>query len=94
MITRIISAFAGIIIGITVLFLSDTIVFSAAIAAISVIIVYELLNTCKCIQFKVHSAFCFAFAAVSPFIAQYGNIKLMYTLGAACVFECLRRILF
>jgi phosphatidate cytidylyltransferase len=86
MITRIISAFAGIIIGITVLFLSDTIVFSAAIAAISVIIVYELLNTCKCIQFKVHSAFCFAFAAVSPFIAQYGNIKLMYTLGAACVF--------
>lgn len=86
MITRIISAFAGIIIGITVLFLADTFVFSAVIATISVIIVYELLHACNCVQYKLHSAICFVFAGALPLVVDYGDIELVYILGLVCAF--------
>lgn len=86
MLTRIITAIVGISIGIGVMFLADTIVFDIVIAALAVLIVYELLSNCKCLEFKVHSAVCFVFAAALPFLIQYFTMDIVYIFATLCIF--------
>ena len=56
MVIRIISALVGIVIAIVVLFLHATPVFNLVVAALAVIMLYELLSSNKCIKYKFHSA--------------------------------------
>jgi phosphatidate cytidylyltransferase len=85
MLIRIISSIIGIIIGITVLFLSDTLLFNAAIAAICIIMSYELLNAGGCLKYKFASGICFAFALLMPFAVETPNVILRYFFCLLCV---------
>ncbi len=85
MLTRIITAIAGIVIGIIIVLLSDTIVLDIAVAALAVMIVYELLSNCKCLQYKIHSAVCFAFAAALPFLTHYCGQDTVYIFSFVCI---------
>ncbi|MGN0674504.1 MAG: phosphatidate cytidylyltransferase [Oscillospiraceae bacterium] len=86
MVTRIISAVVGIAIAIGILFLSATPVYNLAVSAIAVIMVYELLSACKCIQYKYHSIVCFIFAAVMPFLVEYEGMEIKYIVSSSCIF--------
>ena len=86
MLTRILTAIVGIAIGVIILLFADTIILSIAVAALSVMIVFELLSNCKCLEYKIHSAVCFAFAAVLPFITQYASKDLIYIFACVCIF--------
>ncbi|MCH5348742.1 MAG: phosphatidate cytidylyltransferase [Oscillospiraceae bacterium] len=87
MLIRSISAAIGIVVAIGVLFLHDTPVYDAVVAALSVIMVYELLSANKCIKHKLQSGVCFLFAAVMPFLSEYSNeMELKYILAAVCIF--------
>lgn len=86
MLTRILTAIVGITIGVIIVLLSDTIVFEIAIAALSVMIVYELFSNCKCMEFKLHSAVCFVYAGALPFLTQFCSMNVIYIAAAVCVF--------
>lgn len=86
MITRVISAVVGIVIAIGILFLSATPVYNLAVSAISVIMIYELLSACKCIQYKFHSAICFVFAVVMPFLVELEGMEIKYLVASLCIF--------
>ncbi len=86
MVTRIISAVVGIAIAIGILFLSATPVYNLAVSAIAVIMVYELLSACKCIQYKYHSIICFVFAAVMPFLVEFEGMEVKYIVSSSCIF--------
>lgn len=85
MLTRIITAIFGISFGIGVLFLADTVVFNITVAALTVMIVYELFSNCGCLQYKVHSAVCFLYAAALPLMVQFFSISTIYIFSALCV---------
>jgi phosphatidate cytidylyltransferase len=85
MLVRIISSIIGIAIGITVLFLSDTLLFNAAISVICVIMSYELLNAGGCLKYKFASSICFAFALLMPFAVETENVILRYFFCLLCV---------
>ncbi len=82
MLTRILTAVVGITIGIIVLLFADTLIFNAVVAFLAVMIVYELLSNCDCMKYKIHSAVCFIFAAVLPFLIQFAEIKYVYIFSA------------
>ncbi len=84
MLTRILTAIVGITIGVIVVLLADTVVFEIAIAVLSFLIVYELLSNCKCLQYKIHSAVCLAYAAALPFLTNFCSINVIYIVAAAC----------
>ncbi|MDE6598586.1 MAG: phosphatidate cytidylyltransferase [Oscillospiraceae bacterium] len=86
MVTRIITAVVGIAIAIGVLFLSATPVFNLTVAAIAIVMLYELLSACKCIQHKFHSVVCFAFAAVMPFLLEIEDMEIKYIVSTLCIF--------
>lgn len=86
MVTRIITAVVGIAIAIGVLFLSATPVYNLTVSAIAVIMLYELLSACKCIQHKFHSVVCFAFAAVMPFLLEIEGMEIKYIVSTLCIF--------
>ncbi len=73
MATRIISSVIGILIGITVLFLSDTPVLNAVLAVFAVIGIYELYKANKCLEYKAISVLAFFYGASSPFICMLEN---------------------
>lgn len=85
MLTRILTAIVGISIGIVIVILSDTIILDIAVAALAVIMVYELLSKCKCLQYKVNSAVCFLFAAALPFLTHYCSQNIIYIFAALCI---------
>lgn len=86
MATRIISAAIGIIIAIALLFLSNTFVFNLAVAAISVIMVHELLESCGCMKYRTHAAICFVYCSVMPFLTETDNMVIKYAFAALCIF--------
>lgn len=86
MVVRIISAVVGIAIAIGVLFLHATPVYSLTIAALSVIMLYELLSANKCLKYRLHSAVCFVFAAAMPFLTEYTEkMESKYILTSVCI---------
>lgn len=86
MVTRIITAVVGIAIAIGVLFLSATPVYNLTVAAIAVVMLYELLSACKCIQYKFHSIVCVIFAAVMPFLVEFEGMEMKYIVSTLCIF--------
>lgn len=86
MVTRIISASVGIAVAVAVLFLHATPVYNLVIAALAVIMLYELLNANKCLKHKFHSGICFAFAAAMPFLLEYTEgMEIIYIFGTTCI---------
>jgi phosphatidate cytidylyltransferase len=78
---RIITAAIGIILFFIVLFFFDTPVFNAAIAAIAVLAVYELLHSTKYVKDRLVLGLSMAFAATIPFwkypfLAQFGVLPV------------------
>lgn len=83
---RIISAIVGIVIAIVVLFFSDTMLFNAAIAAISCVILYELFHVEKFEQYKISCAICMIFTLAMPFMALPVLVPYRYLFAVTCVF--------
>lgn len=86
MVTRIISAAVGIAIAICVLILHATPFFNLVVAALAVIMLFELLSAGKCLQYKFHSGICFVFAAAMPFLLEYTEgMEIIYIFGTSCI---------
>ncbi len=85
MVTRIISAAVGIVVAILVLFLSNTPVYDLAVAAISLILMYELFAAGDCLKNKFHSIICFAFAGIMPFLVEYTeSMEFIWIVSGFC----------
>lgn len=82
--TRIITSAVGIAIGIAILFLSDTIVFNLAVAAITIIMLHELFAANKCNNSKVMMTVCYVFAAFTP-LSYFFEILIPYRTAVASV---------
>ncbi|MDR0987213.1 MAG: phosphatidate cytidylyltransferase [Ruminococcus sp.] len=85
MLLRITTSLIGIAIGIAVLFVSDTIIFNIAIAAICVILTEELLHAADCLKYRLASTVCFAFSIVMPFSVGTENTAARYVFCLLCV---------
>lgn len=86
MLTRILTAVIGIAIGIVILLFADTFLLGASVAALSVMIVFEVLSNCKFLEYKIHSAVCFVFSAALPFLTQYCSKDIIYIFASVCIF--------
>ena len=85
MVTRVISAVVGIAFAIVVLLLSATPVYDLVVAAISVILIYELFSAAGCLKYKFHCAVCFGFAVVTPFLVEYTDgMEFIWIISAVC----------
>lgn len=78
MVTRILSAIVGIILGIAVLFLAHTFVLNLVIAALSVVSVFEIFKAAKLTEFWPSFLICIVFVAVSPFLMLEGPSAYRY----------------
>lgn len=83
---RIYSAIVGIIIAFIILFFSDTLIFHGAIAVLSILIVYELLNANKCFSHIFRRGICFIFSAALPFMSLEVLLPYRMLFSAVCVF--------
>ena len=91
MATRIISSVIGILIGVVVLFLSDTPVLNVVLAVFAVIGIYELYKANKCLEYKAISVLAFFYGASSPFICMLENQiyeKVFTTATIIGLFAC------
>jgi phosphatidate cytidylyltransferase len=85
MLVRIITSLVGIIIGIGILLVSNTIVFNIAIAVICVVLTEELLRAADCLKYRIASTTCFAFSIVMPFTVGTINTAARYAFCLLCV---------
>lgn len=85
MLKRIITSIVALAVLIPVLFFSDTVVFPIAIAAVSLIALYEIF---KCIGMRKRIALIlpiYLFTAISPFLLRYLESRVQYALIAFIV---------
>lgn len=68
MAVRIISAFIGIVIGVSVLIFDNKILYAAVLAIIGAIGTWELIHAVKCNKHKMLTGFCMAFSLFVPFM--------------------------
>lgn len=78
---RIISAAVGIVIAAVVLFLHNTVVLNIAIAAITILILFELFRAGRCIKLRLTCLPAFVYAAVMPFIVTGSAVKYKFTFN-------------
>ena len=86
MTTRILTAAVGILIGLVILFFADTLVFNAALAVVSAIIVRELFVAAKCTVFKSSYIVCMLYVAALPFLSEAFLLPYRYMFTTACIF--------
>lgn len=67
MATRILTAVIGIAIAVIIMIFSHTIVINIAVAALTAMMIYEILNANKCTDSKFSFAVCILFGATLPF---------------------------
>lgn len=79
--TRLISAAVGIVIALVVLFLHNTIVLKIAIAAIIVLMLFELFRAGRCIGLRLTCLPAFIYGAVMPFIVTGSAAKYRFTVN-------------
>ncbi len=82
--TRLITSAVGIVIGITIIMLSDTIVLPLAVAVVTVIMLHELFGAVKCNNSKSMTITCFIFAVFNP-LSYYFEILAPYREAIAIV---------
>lgn len=70
---RIITSIVGIIVGVTVIVLHQTVIYPLFVALIAVLSVHEILTVCGCgfKKFPVHFIFCMMFATAIPILTYY-----------------------
>jgi phosphatidate cytidylyltransferase len=83
---RIVSSVVALAFAVVVLILADTFVFNLAIAAISVIILFELFTAVKFTQSKFVIGISFIYAALSPFLVENKYSKYNIVVTSVCVF--------
>ncbi|MCL2055180.1 MAG: phosphatidate cytidylyltransferase [Oscillospiraceae bacterium] len=86
MVTRIITSAVGIVAAIVILFFSDTLVFNFAISAVSAIMVHEILDACKCLQYRLQTIVCLIFAAATPILVDVESMLVTYVFATLCIF--------
>ncbi len=80
--TRILTAIVGITVGVTVLFLNNTIIYPLFVSLISAMSVYEVLSVCQCRKYPVHCVMSLVFAVSMPILSYY-NISMMWRFFTA-----------
>lgn len=87
MATRLISSAVGIVIAVLVLIFHDTFVLNLAVAAISAIMVYEVLNAVKCFDFYFISLPSMLYAGLLPFFVTTSYSFLVTFIYVVCIFQ-------
>lgn len=82
---RLISAFVGIAIGVTVMIFADTPLMPIAIAFFSTVAVFELYRANGCLEFKGFLALAFSYSSLSPILLAYTDSKYSLLLGTVYV---------
>jgi phosphatidate cytidylyltransferase len=82
--TRLITSAVGIIIGVTIVLLSDTVVLPVAVSAIIIIMLHELFSANKCIYSKSITAVCYIFAIFNSF-SYFFEILAPYRSAIAAI---------
>lgn len=92
---RLLSAFIGIIIGVSVITFDNIWLYAVVVSFISAVGVWEIIRAVKCVDKKPLMIFCTAFAAVVPFLLIFklftyipavfaGYILLLFAIMLAC----------
>ncbi len=84
---RLITAFVGIAIGVTIVLLHHTMVYPIAVVAITALSIHELLTACKCgfKEFPTHYIFCQIFGAAIPLLTWFDNVGDVWRIFTGCV---------
>ncbi len=83
--TRIISGAVGVLIAAVVLFFHNTVVLNIAIAAIIVLMLFELFKAGKCIGLRLSCLPAFIYGAITPFIITGSATKYRFTVNLILV---------
>lgn len=84
MATRLISAGVGIVIGVLIMCLSNTIVLNLAISAICIMMLHELFHAEKCSEYKLFAYMCYILVGVIP-ILLYKNFAALDLIFPLCM---------
>lgn len=79
--TRLISAGVGIVIALVILFLHNTVVLNIAIAAIIVLMLFELFRAGRCLGLRLTCLPAFIYGAVMPFFVTGGAAKYRFLVN-------------
>ncbi len=85
LVTRIISAFVGIIIGVLIITFSNTIVYPLFVAVLAVGMVHEILSNCTGMKYKFHSGLALIYAVVTPFLVEYTGTEIVLLFSVFCI---------
>ena len=85
MLTRIISALVGVVIGITIICFSNTVVLPVAVALLTMLGVFELYRAVGCTENKIMTALALVFSGVYPFMICYGNSNIINLVSTALI---------
>ncbi len=83
--TRLLTSFVGSVIAITILLLHKTFVFPLAIAAVTVILLFELFRATDCLRFRLSTGVAFLYGALLPFFTTGRLLEYRGILTAAAV---------
>lgn len=83
--TRLISAAVGIAASIVVLILHNTVVLNIAVAAIVVLMLYELFKAGKCINIRLTCLPAFVYGTVMPFMASGTAFKYRFAINLVLI---------
>lgn len=83
--TRLLTSFVGSVIAITILLLHKTFVFPVAIAAVTIILLFELFRATDCLRFRLSTGVAFLYGALLPFFTTGRLLEYRGILTAAAV---------
>ena len=84
---RLLTAVVGIPIAIVCIIFADTVFFNIAVAAVTMIMVNELLNAEKCWDFKAAAVLCMAFAGLTPILSMPFFSEVRFAVATLFVFS-------
>ena len=86
---RLISAAVGIVIAVIILILHNTILLKLAIAAVTLLMLFELFRAGRCLRLRLTCIPAFIYGAVSPFLAYGSASKYRFAVNLIlilCIF--------
>lgn len=89
MATRLISSAVGIVIGVLVMYFSNTIVLNLAISIICITMLYELFHAEKCLEYKLFTYMCYILVGVIPILlfGKFATLDLIFPLCMVFIFS-------
>lgn len=82
---RILTAFIGIIVGVSIIVIDNIWVYAAVISFFSAVGTWELIKAVKCNEFRLLTVLCLAVAAAAPFVLIFKLKALMLPLFTAVI---------